>query len=438
MLFARPRAGTLRTTGLLGAACRHVRAIASAAALCAVALNAMAKTPSDDFDQIIDDDLQSQAQIEMDSGHRERALLLLNELVRRDPRQAGALLEAALLYCQLGERDLSLQTLTRIETQYTVPAAIEKLIGLYKASSCAPARSRPKLTASVGAGVTSNANFGPSNPLVTFAPGAPYAALELAPASLAHSDQYLESAVQGELPIAALPGITLLAGLTDRQYRSAHDFDQRTATFGAAHQKTFAYGELDNQVSANLLWLGSNLYQRDLEWHTAYWTRPAVLHDTLTRAGLDFTATDETYPGNSLYDSVHFELRAGLQAHVGERTTMLMFVGPVWDQPYNNRPGGTRHGYTAWFALDYDMDRYGLLEAILQQRTLNDAAPYDPVFFGDTNQRQTARVASLRYSYPISRAWSVYAQFSAQRISDSISLFSYTVRDGSIGLSWAY
>jgi outer membrane scaffolding protein for murein synthesis (MipA/OmpV family) len=438
MLFARPRAGTFPITGWLSAAAPYVRAVASTVALCAVSLHAVAQTPGNDLDQVIDDDLQAQAQIEMDSGHRERALLLLNELVQRDPRQAGALLDAALLYCQLGERNLSLQALTRIEARYKVPPAIEKLIGLYKASSCSAARSRPELSVSVGAGATSNANFGPSNPLVTFAPSAPFAALELAPASLAHSDQYLESAVQGELPIAALQGVTLLAGLTDRQYRTLHDFDERTATFGAAYQKALDHGELDSQVTANLLWLGSDLYQRNLEWRTAYWTQSTAWHATLARAGLDFAATDETYPGNALYDAVHFELRAALQAHLGERTTMLMFVGPALDQPYNNRPGGTRHGYTAWFALDYDMDRHGLLEAILQQRTLNDATPYDPVFFGDVNQRQTVRAASLRYSYPINRAWSLYGQVSAERVSDSISLFSYTVRDGSIGLSWKY
>jgi tetratricopeptide (TPR) repeat protein len=438
MLFARPRARTFPITGLLSAAGRYVRAIASTVALCAVSLHAVAQTPGNDLDQIIDDDLQSQAQIEMDSGHRERALMLLNELVQRDPRQAGALLDAALLYCQLGERDLSLQTLTRVETRYKVPPAIEKLIGLYKGAPCSPPRSRPKLSISVGAGVTSNANFGPSNPLVTFAPGAPFAGWELAPSSLAHSDRYLESAVQGELPIAGLQGVTLLAGLTDRQYSTFHDFDQRTATFGAAYQKLFAHGEFDSQVTANLLWLGSELYQRNLEWRTAYWTQTTAWHSTLARAGLDFTATDESYPGNALYDAVHFELRAALQAHIGQRTTMLMFVGPALDQPYNNRPGGTRHGYTAWFALDYDMDRHGLVEAILQQRTLNDATPYDPLFFGDVNERQTVREASLRYSYPINRAWSAYAQVSAERVSDSISLFSYTVRDGSIGLSWKY
>jgi tetratricopeptide (TPR) repeat protein len=421
----------------LGAA-KRAQLAACLIALCAVAPHALAQTPDNALAQTIDEDLQAQAQLEMNNGHRQSALALLNELVKRDPRRAGALLDAALLYCQLGERDKSRQTLTRIEAQYKVPAAIEKLIAIYKANACTPAISRPKLTVSIGAGVTSNANFGPSSPLVTFAPGAPFGTLELTPESLAHGDQYLESALQGELPIAALPEVALFAGLADRQYRSLHDFDQRTVTFGIAHQKTFAQGELDNQVAADMLWLGTRFYQRNVGWHAGYWSPPTTLPSMLARAGLDFTVTDEAYPGNSLYDSVHVELRAAFQAHVGKRTTMLLFVGPTWDRPYHDRPGGTRRGYTAWLSLDHDMDGNGQLEAILQQRTLNDAAPYDPLFFGDTTQRQTVRAVSLRYSHPLNREWSVYAQVSALRISDSISLLSYTVRNGSVGLTWKY
>jgi hypothetical protein len=418
---------------------RRAHFAACVVALSAVMPQAFAQTPDNNgFEQTIDDDLEAQAQYEMDHGHRERALALLNELVKRDTRRAGALLDTALLYCQLGERDMALQTLTRIEKQYEVPAAIEKLITLYKTNACAPPASRPRLTVSTGAGVTSNANFGPSSPLVNFAPGSPLGTLVLAPAALAHSDQYVESALQGQLPIAAMPEFELLAGLSDRQYRTLHDFDQRTATFGIAQQKTFTQGELDNQLTADVLWLGTHLYQRDLAWHMSYWSPATTLRSILARSGLDFTVTDESYPGDSLYDSVHIELRASLQAHLGSRTTMLLFVGPTWDKPYNDRPGGMRHGYTAWLGVDYAMDRYGELEAILQQRTLNDVAPYDPVFFGDTIQRQTVRAASLRYLYPLGHGWSAYTQVSVQRISDTISLFSYTVRDATVGLSWKY
>jgi hypothetical protein len=135
---------------------------------------------------------------------------------------------------------------------------------------------------------------------------------------------------------------------------------------------------------------------------------------------------------------MYFAVRAAFQAHVGERTSMQFFVGPAWDSPHGGRPGGTQRGYSAWLSLDYDMDRHGQFEAILQQRTLNDATAYDPVFFGSLNQQQTIRVAALRYTYPVTGGWSLYAQMSAQRVSNSISLFAYTVYSGSLGLSWKY
>ncbi|MEW9583198.1 tetratricopeptide repeat protein [Paraburkholderia sp. DGU8] len=413
-------------------------AFAVCAAIGLFAPNAIAQTQADNFEQIINDDLQAQAQQAISDGDRQRALALLNELVQRDPRQAGALLDAAMLYCQLGERDLSMKTLTRIEAQYEVPPAIGKLITYYKASTCARVTARPQLTASVGVGVTSNANFGPSDPVVTFAPQAPWTSLTVLPENLPHRDQYIESAVQGELPIAAVPGLELIAGLSARQYRSQHDFDQRAVTIGVADTRTFSQGELYNQLTTNMLWLGSRMYQRDVGWHGGFWLPPAAWQPVLARGGVDVTVVDSVYPGNSLYDAMYFAVRAAFQAHVGEHTSMQLFIGPAWDKPHGSRPGGTQRGYSAWLSFDYDMNRHGQVEAILQQRTLNDATAYDPVFFGSLAQRQTVRSASLRYTYPLIRGWSLYAQVSAQRVSDSISLFAYTVYNGSLGLSWTY
>jgi hypothetical protein len=150
------------------------------------------------------------------------------------------------------------------------------------------------------------------------------------------------------------------------------------------------------------------------------------------------TVLDSVYPGNSIYDAVYVEVRAAFQAHIGERTSVQLFVGPAWDKPSNGRPGGSQHGYSAWLSADYDMARHGRLEAVLQQRTLIDADAYDPVFFGTLGQHQTIHAASLRYTYPVVRGWSVYAQLSAMRVSNSISLFAYSVYSGSLGLSWKY
>ncbi len=427
------RSGRVRSTPLrLAASAIHL------SALFILPMHAVAQTPPNAVEQIINEDLQAQAQAAISDGHRKRALALLNELAQRDPRQAGALLDIAILYCQLGERAASLRTLDRLEAQYEVPPAIGELIVYYRASTCTPVELRPQLTASVGAGVTSNANFGPSDPTVNFAPGAPLNSLTLSPESLPHRDQYIESAIQGELPIPAVPGLELIGGLSDRHYRSLHNFDQRAVTIGVAHRASFTHGEMDNQFTTNVLWLGTHIYQRDLAWHTGLWLPPAAWQPVLVRGGLDLTVVDSAYPGNSLYDAMYFAVRAALQAHVGERTSMQFFIGPAWDKPHGGRPGGMQRGYSAWLSLDYDMDRHGQFEAILQQRTLNDVTAYAPVFFGSLNQQQTIRVAALRYTYPVMGGWSLYAQMSAQRVSNSISLFAYTVYNGSLGLSWKY
>ena len=424
---------------------QHVGAAQLAAPIAPPAALQPAAAPSVDsppgapeMQAIIDDDMEAQANAELAAGHAEQALELLDELVERDPRRAGALLETAMLHCALGDADLTRQTLARLESNYKVPPAIQQLIQAYRTNTCVPSARKPQLIASVRAGVTSNANFGPSDPVVTFADTAPFHALVLTPDSLAHSDQFVESALQGELPVRFVPGLTLFAGVTQRQYRDLHDFDQRIASAGVAHQYTFGHGTIENQAAADVFWLGSRLYQSDISWHAGYWTLPAAFHSSLARAGVDFTVADTSYPDNSLYNSVRFELRATMQARFGARTTMQLFAGPVWDVPSGNRPGASRHGYTAWFSLAYDLGRYGQFEAVLQRRTLIDSTPYDLVFFGSTIQSQTMQAVSVQYAYPLTRHWSVYTRFLSQRISDSIEPFAYSVREGSVGVTWKY
>jgi hypothetical protein len=344
----------------------------------------------------------------------------------------------AMLHCALGDPDLTRQTLSRIENTYKVPPAIKKLIRVYRTDTCVPNARKPQLVVSVRVGVTSNANFGPSDPVVTFADTAPFHALVLSPDSLAHSDQFVESSLQGELPVRFVPGLTLFTDLTQRQYRSQHNYDQRIASVGAAHQYTFEHGTIENQAAADLFWLGSRLYQSDLSLHTGYWTPPSAFYNSIARTGVDFTITETRYPGNSLYNGVRLELRAAMQARIGGRTTVQLFAGPVWELPTGDRPGAARHGYSAWLALDYDLGRYGQFEAVFQRRTLIDSVPYDAVFFGSTIQNQTLQAASLQYAYPLTRHWSLFTRFSAQRVSDSIEPFSYNVREGSVGLSWKY
>ena len=410
--------------------------VAGALAILPIAVHAQVTDAS--LDQVINDDLRTQAQTAIDNGDRVTAIGLLNELVRRDPREAGALLDVALLYCQLGERDLTRRTLARIEEQFAVPAPIHMLIVFYRESPCVPNVKRPQAAASLGVGVTSNANFGPSNPLVTFASGAPIDSLILAPSSLAHDDQYLESSLHGGVPIPGVPHASLIAGLMSRQYRREHAYDQRVATLGVAHQTELGNGQLGNELVADALWLGSQLYQRNIVWHASYWSPATALTGLIARAGIDLTVDDTVYPGNSIYNSLRAEPRAALNARIGARTTLLFLLGPSWDHAHNGRPGGSRHGYSTYFELDYDMQHRGRLEAIYQQRTQTDASPYDTVFFGDEARQQTLRSASLRYVYPLSHVWSAYAQLSAQRVTDSIPIFSYSVRSASVGLSWKY
>jgi hypothetical protein len=410
--------------------------VASTLAILPIAVHAQVTDAS--LDQIINDDLRAQAQAAIENGDRETAIVLLKELARRDPREAGALLDVALLYCQLGERDLTLQTLARIEQQFAVPPPIQKLIVFYRDNPCVQNVKRPQAAASLGVGVTSNANFGPSSPLVTFASGSPIDSLVLAPSSLAHGDQYLESSLQGGLPIPGVPQTSLIAGLASRQYRREHPYDQRVATLGVSHQTELGNGQLGNELIADALWLGTLLYQRDIVWHASYWSPVTSLAGMIARAGIDLTVDDTVYPGNSLYNSLRAEPRAALNARIGTRTTLLFLIGPSWDHPHNGRPGGSRHGYSTYFEFDYDMQRRGRLEAIYQQRTQTDASPYNPIFFGEDARQQTLRSASLRYVYPLSHTWSAYAQLSAQRVADSIPIFSYTVRSASVGLSWKY
>jgi hypothetical protein len=415
---------------------RPARAFASVPLL-ALAGALHAAVPGE-LDHVIVDDLYRQAELASANDQRSQAVALLDTLVGMGPVQAGTWLDAAILYCQLGQGDKSRALLDRIRRELDPPDAIRRLIELRMNEPCSATIGRPSFYAAASGGWTSNANYAPSVRRVELAAGAPFQQLELAPGSQARGDAFMHLDVNGEVPIPVMEGWSVTGTFSDRQYRSMREFDSALAGVGVAHRMPIADGLLESQLNIGQYWLGNRPYERFAGLQSGYWFGQTRVIGAPARFGVDVALTEQRYEGNTLYDARRAEVRAKAEFQPTDYVNVLISAGPAWDRPTHDRPGGPRLGYNALFGVNLQVWRNNTLSLLFQQQSLKDRDPYSPVFFGNIVRRQTIRQLSVRYAIPLQARTYAYAQFTWQDVNDSIPLFSYKVSTGSMGLAYTY
>ncbi len=109
------------------------------------------------------DALYEEAQAAMSAGDRVRAISLMERVIQLNPQSAGALLDLALLYCELGEAGASDQWFSELERRYTLPESIKFLIQFRRQMGCLaqPKQANYQFQAQLTRGLVSNVNAAP-------------------------------------------------------------------------------------------------------------------------------------------------------------------------------------------------------------------------------------------------------------------------------------
>lgn len=367
-------------------------------------------------------------------GRSQSALQLLEKTIETQPDHAGAWLDLGILYCELGHKNKAFHVFDDMQARFNLPTSIQDVIAHYRESGCQvlpqwAGIQLQSLQTHVGLGHVSNANLGPLNALVRFAPGAPIAEMELAPSAKARPSHAYEQGLTATGDIGNR--FQWQAQLQARQFAAVSSLNTITAQLQVAYQPT------DDPWRLQAFWgrqtLGGdtflNQYGVGLKW---------PISDG--QQALQWTWLRNHLPVNSLYNSQVHELSYVLTVpwFKWQGRAWVYQLGLIHDAPQQVRPGGVRAGGVMKLATPAAVWAPWNLIAkseLLYMHTKEQDA-YNVLFFDNAKRQQSYLEWGVELLRPITRDLSVYVNGTYQKNTSSIDIFSYKNQKLMIGLKW--
>lgn len=381
-------------------------------------------------------DLYQEALQLIEKGDTSGAIDRYNRLLKELPNHAGAWIDLALLYCELGEVTHAHQIFDQVEQQFQPPPAILELIRHYRRQGCVSARAPSgRWSLSVSAGHTDNVNHGLSNPVIDLTLPLGLTSIRVGGAFLPRSSAIATvgaSYVQG---IKALPGALWFIGGTEKKFPSVQEFNQRSLLTGITQQRTVNGWLQEYELVATHLSMNERSHQAGILAQGALWL-PAT-SERAPRFGVEVAASRWRYPHDPLYDSTVFEGRINARWVPNSRMMLRGAIGPVADLASRQRPGLDRRGYLFHLHGQWAISDQLRIDAGFRQRRLQDEAAYSPLFGTrkhHSTQRQFLVGLQSRKDMASPSTWRLEWERSESR--DNIPLFPYTSQ--TLAISWQY
>lgn len=379
-------------------------------------------------------------------GDKARAESLLQEVVKQSPMHAGAWLDLALLYCDMGQAARAQDVFTKIEQELEAPAGIRVLIAQARARGCQAPRAWLG-QAQVSIGRASNVNYAPMDAVIRFAPNAPFSELVLGSSNRPKANWFGVAEIMVVLPASVdnWAGAQWQGLVQGKRYHSEHDFDTVIVAGGASWRGTqsdpprlSAWGvhTWESSVYLSHWQMGGQAYETSAHLWGGTWSNELQLARGNWRWGWEGGVSHYDYPQSNAYNALRWDgrLRAQLrQSWSGKQHSWTGSVGPVVDWALQGRPGGDRLGYTLsgqWEAI-WAPEHETVVFA--QQQNVQESRAYNSAFFGEQQRSPKSGQWGLRYTHRISRTEAWVVQALSQRVSDRINLFSYKNQSLTIG-----
>ncbi len=375
---------------------------------------ALAAPEPDAADSLYDSALKA-----LREGNEEEALILLNEVLTREPKHAGAWLDLAIAYCDLGHRDRAESIFAYVESAFNPPPSLRQVIEHYRAGGCKRSEAPARIALRLYGGQVGNVNQGTSSPFVRFGlPGQTFD-LQLSDRYLPRSDRAVGSELAIEYPIAGTKW-QAFGGAQLRRYASEHDFDIGLLSGGLARRTESGGWRFDAQVQGTRLWLGGSAYQTSLGVWGSLWAPGEKF-----RPGAELALTDYRYSQNPVYDSTIADLRAKVLVQPSEASSVQLSAGAQLDLAANDRPGRDRSGPVAQMLAVYSPAPRHRIEFAGEWRRLRDRQSYDPLLFEGAVRLQKQQYLLLAWQWNYRDADSVRIEWRRQGSTDSLPVFTY-------------
>jgi len=374
-------------------------------------------------------------------GEVDRATKILEAVVEKDPTNAGAWLDLALLYCQSGRALLAADTFDTLTRKFQVPPSILSLITFQQELGCGSKRA-VKIDARLAIGHASNVNSAPSSDVIRFGAGAPISFLELSQDSRPRADTFLGGTVSAAVPTQGANQGTWFFGADSRSYFQEKDFDSQNLVLGYSESRFFDHSSLkqaDWFASINHWRIGGESVESSLRLGLDLWAPNASPLSPEITLGVGSLLSRTTYDANRNFDGdrVEFLLLAAWQSQHSEGR---YFFGPAADWAKSQRPGGDRLGWVLGGRHVWTSS-VGRTQLGLGFDLLADQEIYNQTFFSGVKRETRRFYATVRHEIPLglvrvsreSLLW--FFQAGYERTSDSISIFSYENQTLTTGIS---
>lgn len=361
----------------------------------------------------------------------------LQELMQLHPNHAGAWLDAAMLWCQLGQADKALAAWAEIEARFAPPEGIVQFIQAQRQRGCAtPAvSSGPTWRLELSRGHTSNVNQGPRSLQVQLPSADGPVWVQLLPDAAPRADGY--SQLEQSVEDIALGGAWKAhAQWQWRRHDSVSSMDMHTLAAGAGRRWRWKQWSGGLDASIGWAWLDQQLYQRSAQLQmdaTPPW-QPAAPW----RWQLSTTLQQLQYPTLTHFDARRWELSSHW-SHEAAASRWQASLGLLGDQGDAQRPGGNRQGWQAAFHWSAAVAQWQQQPVIArfqgQWQEWNGSRAYAPGLIDVIRRQRTLSVSAALHWLPDRyNAWIL--ELRRVRNDENIRLFAYDMTQ--LQLSWRY
>lgn len=350
-------------------------------------------------------------------GERERALSMLETLVARQPRHAGAWLDLALLYCDLGDVEKSRQILSRIELEFDPSPVIRDLIALQRERTCKAAPSGPVWSAGLQVGHDSNVNRGASSNRVILDSGSGPVVAQLADDALPRQDSFSE-------------------GWVDANWRQ----DSRSLRFSALARKYENNAAYDTQALSLMgeqMWASARAEGAfRLQWSSAWLGGEAFLDTLAATAGVagrdmlfgvhpsaELALAYNHFPAAPDFDSRVWSLRPGLVKNASGYSWRASLVATA-DLADGSRPGGDRYGIGAEITGAWRLAPGTRLSGSGQVQQFHNTEAYFPPLL-NTIRRQLLWIGRIELAVDVGRDTQWLTAWTGQKSEDNLTFLGY-------------
>jgi hypothetical protein len=364
------------------------------------------------------------------------AKLLLEKLIASEPQHAGALLDLAIMQCNLGNKVEAERLFAALINRFAPPPAILEIIELHKKTGCTIKAPEIAVSFMVEKGYDTNANQGARNSIFTIDNFGSPINLQLLPDYLPKPDHYQSISLDlSEEP--SIDGTAFFLQLRGRQYNNLSKLNSAGIAAGIEKQLAINNWQVNPSININALSMANALYQKQVTSRIRF-TAPAS-QDSLMKYSVALAVSRLLYPTIKNFDGTTFELRATASKQT-QNYLLNVSIATMQDQGNEQRLGGNRYGWGLSGFMRYVIpaqifDKPIFLEMGWQHLDWQSKKIYLSGLI-DTKKHQSNSMIRMALGIPISEYSTIQLEYRRVLNRENISFLSFESRQ--IQLSWQY